>query len=216
MNLNELKDKAGKVSDDMFGKERGPIGPVKKLKDEVDELLECFEMGEDPGEEFADCLLILIDAYRKHYGDDVDMQKLIDDSSNKLDVVTNRTYKETDIPGVFQHVKEDDGDPFDMSVHSAGSDHYLPDFVPHHQKRTWDGLDMDLISKAHSEVFDHVAFDTITPEIREKIRTFLWIKLPGYDIKCDEENNDINVVESGHVIATISDEKTKAYVDVIF
>jgi len=129
MNLNELKYKAAQVSDEMFGKERGPIGPVKKLRDEVDELLECFEKGEDPGEEFADCLLILIDAYRKHYGDDVDLQKLINDSSDKLDVVTNRTYKETDVPGVFQHVKEeeDDGDPWDMSVHSAGSDYYKTD-----------------------------------------------------------------------------------------
>lgn len=216
MNLNELKYKAAQVSDEMFGKERGPIGPVKKLRDEVDELLECFEKGEDPGEEFADCLLILIDAYRKHYGDDVDLQKLINDSSDKLDVVTNRIYKETDIPGVFQHVKEDDGDPFDMSVHSAGSNHYLPDFIPHYQKRTWDGLDMDLISKAHAEVFNHVVYEAITSEAWNKIRTYLWIKLPGYHIKCDEENNPIDVVDSGHVHARITDEKTKAYVDVIF
>ena len=106
LTLEQLKYKAAQVSDDMFGRDRPAIGPVKKLKDEVDELLECFENDEDASEEFADCFLILLDAYRKHFGDDVDLQKLIDDSSDKLDVVMNRIYKETDVPGVFQHVKE--------------------------------------------------------------------------------------------------------------
>lgn len=106
LTLEQLKYKAAQVSDDMFGRGRPAIGPVKKLKDEVDELLECFEEDKDPSEEFADCFLILIDAYRKHFGDDVDLQKLIDDSSDKLDVVMNRIYKETDVEGVFQHVKE--------------------------------------------------------------------------------------------------------------
>ena len=108
LTLDQLKYKAAQVSDDMFGKGRPAIGPVLKLKDEVDELLECFENDEDPSEEFADCFLILLDAYRKHFGDDVDLQKLIDDSSDKLDVVMNRIYKETDVPGVFQHVKKDE------------------------------------------------------------------------------------------------------------
>jgi len=183
MNLNELKDKAGKVSDDMFGRERGPIGPVKKLRDEVDELLECFETGEDPGEEFADCLLILIDAYRKHYGDDVDMQKLIDDGSDKLDVVMKRVYKETDTPGVFQHVK---------------------------------GLDMNKVPIAHSEVFNHVVYDVIDSETWNKIKSYLWIKLPGCTIKCDEENNPTDVIDSGHVHARVTDDTTKEYIDLIF
>jgi len=106
LTLEQLKYKAAQVSDDMFGRDRPAIGPVRKLKDEVDELLECFENDEDPSMEFADCFLILIDAYRKHFGDDVDLQKLIDDSSDKLDVVMKRIYKETDVEGVFQHVKE--------------------------------------------------------------------------------------------------------------
>ena len=216
MNLNELKDKAAKVSDETFGKDRPAIGPVKKLRDEVDELLECFEKGEDPGEEFADCLLILIDAYRKHYGDDVDLQKLIDESSKKLDVVSKRKWKETAKPGVFQHVEDDDGDPYDMSAHSAGSFHYLPGFVPHDQLRTWDSIDMVKLQKTYNEVFETVVFELINPSIRNKIKTLMEEKLPDYKIKCDEENNSPEVVASGHVMVNVTDPKTNNYVDVVY
>jgi len=190
MNLNELKYKAAQVSDDMFGRDKPAIGPVRKLKDEVDELLACFEEDEDPSEEFADCFLILIDAYRKHYGDDVDLQKLIDDSSDKLDVVMKRIYKETEVEGVFQHVKE--------------------------EVKTPERLDIDLIQDAYDEILEEVLFESITSELRNKIKRLMGEKLPFYEIKCDNENNPFDIIDAGNVWVRVSYPKTQTYVDVIF
>ena len=142
MNLNELKDKAARISDKVFG-ERPAIGPIKKLKSEVDELLECLEKGEDPGEEFADCFVILLDAYRKHYGDDVDTQKLIDDSSDKLDVLLDRNWEEVE-EGVFQHIKEDEELPWEKENRTEEDIEKLKDIVKD-IKIPPVGLDTDLI-----------------------------------------------------------------------
>jgi len=216
MNLNELKYKAAKVSDKLFGRDNPVTAPIRKLKGEVDELLDCLDYGHDPAVEFADCFLLLIDAYRKHYGDEVDMQQLIDDSSEKLDVVSKRKWGEPDEHGVFQHIDEDDGDPFDMSVHSAGSGFYLSESIPHDQPRTWTGLDMNYIQEVRQEVFEVVAFELITKEIREKIYTMMKEKLPYYKIKCDEENNPPDFVANGNVMVRVTDPSTRNYVDVIF
>jgi len=110
MNLNDLKIKAGSVSDKLFGEKNPTTAPIRKMFGELEELLECLDHGRDPGVEFADCFLLLVDAYRKHYGNDVDMQKLIDDSSDKLDVVATRKWGEPDEHGVFQHIPEEKGD----------------------------------------------------------------------------------------------------------
>ncbi len=106
MNLNELRDKAADFSDRKFGANNPVTAPVHHLKEEVEELLECFEKEEDPLDEFADCFLMMIDAFRKHYGDDVDMQKLIDACSDKLDVCETRVWGEPDEKGVYKHIKE--------------------------------------------------------------------------------------------------------------
>jgi hypothetical protein len=39
MNLNELKNKAATFSDKHFGKGRSPLGPLRKLDEEVKELM---------------------------------------------------------------------------------------------------------------------------------------------------------------------------------
>jgi len=198
MNLNELKYKAAQVSDDMFGRDRPAIGPIKKLKDEVDELLECFEEDKDPSEEFADCFLILIDAYRKHFGDDVDLQKLIDDSSDKLDVVMKRIYKETVVEGVFQHIKEPvDTDLKYMSLINPGA------------------LDIDKIQKAYDQILDEVLWEVISSDLRSKIKRLMEEKLPEYVIKCDEENNPTEVIDAGNIWVKVSDKKTQNYVNLI-
>jgi len=106
MNLNDLKDKAGYISDRIFGAKNPTTAPVRKLKEEVEELLECLDNGQDPEVEFADCFLLLIDAYRKYYGNDVDMTKLIQASDAKLDVVKERTWGKPDEHGVYKHIKE--------------------------------------------------------------------------------------------------------------
>jgi NTP pyrophosphatase (non-canonical NTP hydrolase) len=106
MNLNELKYKAAKISDEKFGRENPVSAPILKLVEEIGEVLECLEKGTDPQIEFADCFLLLVDAYRKYYGDNVDMQALIDISSKKLDVVARRKWGKPNEHGVYKHIKE--------------------------------------------------------------------------------------------------------------
>ena len=106
MNLNELKYKTAKVSDETFGTKRTVSAPILKLVEEIGELLECFKNGTDPQVEFADCFLLLVDAYRKYYGDNVDMQTLIDVSSDKLDVIARRKWGKPNEHGVYKHIEE--------------------------------------------------------------------------------------------------------------
>jgi NTP pyrophosphatase (non-canonical NTP hydrolase) len=105
MDLNKLKDKAANFSDRKFGHRRNAAKLIYKLKEEVDELHEHLNTGKDPSFEFADCFLIIIDAYRMYYGDDVDMQKLINDCSKKLDICEERVWGNPDKHGNFKHIK---------------------------------------------------------------------------------------------------------------
>jgi NTP pyrophosphatase (non-canonical NTP hydrolase) len=107
MNLNDLKYKAAKVSDEKFGRENPVTAPMLKLAEEIGEVLDCMKKGEDPQIEFADCFLLLVDAYRKYYGDDVDMQSLIDVSSEKLDVIVKRKWDKPNEHGVYKHIPEE-------------------------------------------------------------------------------------------------------------
>jgi len=106
MDFNELKNKAAKISDETFGRANPVKAPILKLVEEIGELLECLDKNEDPQVEFADCFLLLVDAYRKYYGDDVDMQTLIDVSSEKLDIVAKRKWGTPDKNGVYKHIKD--------------------------------------------------------------------------------------------------------------
>jgi hypothetical protein len=107
MNLNDLKYKAADFSDRTFGKTNPVTAPIHHLKEEVDELLECLENNTDPSDEFADCFLMLIDTFRKYYGNDVDMNDLIDMASKKLDVCETREWGEPDKNGVYKHLYKD-------------------------------------------------------------------------------------------------------------
>jgi hypothetical protein len=105
LTFNQLKDKAAKFSDSHFGADRPAHLPLKKLSEEAKELAECLIDGNiDPLDEYADCFLVLIDSFRKYYGDNVDMQKLIDACSKKLDVNTNREWKYNPDTDTFRHV----------------------------------------------------------------------------------------------------------------
>ena len=106
MNFNELKYKAANFSDKTFGKNNPITGPLTHIHEEIDEILLCLSQDEDPLDEFADVLLMLVDAFRKHYGDSVDMQILIDAASKKLDINETRKWGEPDENGVIKHIKE--------------------------------------------------------------------------------------------------------------
>ena len=106
MDLNELKYKAADFSDRTFGINNPITGALNHIYEEVDEVILCLGEKIDPLDEFADIFLMLIDAFRKYYGDDVDMQKLIDACSKKLDVNESRKWGEPDENGVIKHIKE--------------------------------------------------------------------------------------------------------------
>lgn len=105
LDLNELKYKAASFSDKHFGESRTAILPLKKLREELVELEEALAKKEEPLGEYADCFLILIDSFRKYYGNDVDMQTLINACSMKLDVNAEREWKFNEEDGVFRHIK---------------------------------------------------------------------------------------------------------------
>lgn len=76
--------------------ERGCVFPLKKLQDELEELIE----NPDDESEWADCLLCFLDAaWRKGHT----FENLVDFSINKLKINKGRKWKK-DKNGQFQHI----------------------------------------------------------------------------------------------------------------
>ena len=90
-------------SDKTFGKQRSPIGPINHLKREVQEL---YTTPQD-WEEYADCLLLLMDAFRRSGGNAMD---LLEAAFKKLEKNKTRTWGEPDSDGVVEHIKSSDND----------------------------------------------------------------------------------------------------------
>ena len=99
--IDYVKTEIAKYSDEHFGKRTSPLGPLNHLKLEVEELIEAIGK-ENEEEEWADCMLLLLDAFRIRYGDDVSFNKLLHFSLNKLDAMKEREWdKEPDEKGIF-------------------------------------------------------------------------------------------------------------------
>ena len=94
--IDYLKTEISEFSDNQFGIRTDPRGPLNHLKEEVIELIDSIEevnqvasdvVVPEPGEleelrhneeeEWADCLLLLLDAFRIRYGNDVSYNKLL-------------------------------------------------------------------------------------------------------------------------------------------
>jgi len=108
--LNYLKDEIKDFSEGQFGPRTDPRGPLNHLKEEVNELIDSIEkVPHDPHneeEEWADCLLLLLDAFRIRHGNDVSFNKILHFSLNKLEVVKKREWsKEPDENGVYHSKK---------------------------------------------------------------------------------------------------------------
>jgi hypothetical protein len=124
--LNYLKQEIKTFSEGQFGPRSDPRGPLNHLKEEVIELIDSinevkqFERGaintynldayekakHNEEEEWADCLLLLLDAFRIRYGNDVSYNKLLHFSLNKLEVIKKREWdKEPDADGVYHSKK---------------------------------------------------------------------------------------------------------------
>jgi len=122
--LNYLKNEIREFSERQFGNRMGKdaIGPLNHLKEEVDELIEAITLMHEPlpeptlekareqqhneEEEWADCLLLLLDAFRIRYGNDVSFNKLLHFSLNKLEVIKKREWdKEPNEDGIYRSKK---------------------------------------------------------------------------------------------------------------
>lgn len=86
MKIEMLWDELSKWSQETFGSdhERGPIGPLKHLKLEADEAIQSGEK-----EEFADCLLLILDAARRS---GLTCDSFINTAIAKLEVCKMRVY----------------------------------------------------------------------------------------------------------------------------
>jgi hypothetical protein len=107
--LNYLKEQIKDFSENKFGKRKGiqAMGPLCHLKEEINELLDVLGKGEwEEEEEWADCLLLLLDAFRIRYGNTTSFNKLLHFALIKLEIIKKRTYDETpDANGVYHSKK---------------------------------------------------------------------------------------------------------------
>lgn len=82
--------------------------------------------------------------------------------------------------------------------------------------KTWEGMDIEAIEYTFNKVFPVIAGDYPDAKTRTKLKKLMEAMLPDYEIKCDEENNPPEVVDSQHIFVRVFDLKKLKYVDVIF
>jgi len=97
--LQRFMNELGEWADATFGVNRNPRAVVAHLKKEVDELYDnIYE-----SEEYVDCLMLLLDAYRRSGGT---ADGLIEDAFKKLEVCKKRKWSEPNEEGIVEHVRE--------------------------------------------------------------------------------------------------------------
>jgi hypothetical protein len=102
--LEDVKNGIADFSDRKFGTERTYVAPLHHLKLEVVEVMADGDMYE-----YADCLLLLMDSFRKRYPDqhsDILLKSCIE----KISICEDRKWGDPDENGVFQHIKENKND----------------------------------------------------------------------------------------------------------
>ena len=77
-------------------------------------------------------------------------------------------------------------------------------------------MDINLVKKAYEEIEPKVAGECPDKKTRDKIKGLMEEHLPAHKIQCDEENNPIEVVDSGNVHARVFDVDEYKFVNVIF
>lgn len=100
-NLQIIVDDIAKFSDETFGVDRPFTAPLHHLKKEVDEVIESGEL-----EEYADCLLLLCDSFRKRHPE-LDADDLIESAYQKIKVCRQRTWGKPDQNGVIEHIRNE-------------------------------------------------------------------------------------------------------------
>lgn len=95
-----LKDAIAEFSDRKFGVDRPYTAPLHHLKKEVDEAIEYGNILE-----FADMLLLLLDAFRKQFPT-LNTENLIDASFEKIAICEKRKWNTPDGNGVIEHIRD--------------------------------------------------------------------------------------------------------------
>ncbi len=86
-------------SDETFGKERPYTAPLHHLKKEIEETIESGD-----AEEYADCLLLLCDSFRKRHPE-LDADDLIEIAYQKIKTCRQRKWGDPDENGVIEHIR---------------------------------------------------------------------------------------------------------------
>ena len=97
--IQRLQNELGQWSTQTFGHRTNPSGPINHLKKEVEELA---QKPLDPTE-YADCLLLLLDAWRIAGGS---ADQLVVNAFDKLAVNKQRDWGAVDGDGVVEHVRQ--------------------------------------------------------------------------------------------------------------
>lgn len=97
--LEDIKCIIADFSDRVFGKDRPYTAPLHHLKKEVDETIEDGDIFE-----YADCLLLLLDSYRKKFPDK-STDELLEACKQKMEINEKREWGEPDDNGVYLHKK---------------------------------------------------------------------------------------------------------------
>ena len=96
--IQRLQDEIGEWADETFGPKSSPRPALLHLQKEVQEVLD----NPDDKVEYADCLMILLDAYRNAGGT---ADELVAIAFNKLEVNKQREWGPPDENGVCEHVR---------------------------------------------------------------------------------------------------------------
>ena len=97
--LEKVKNDIAEFSDRVFGADRPYTAPLYHLKKEVDETIEDGDI-----EEFADMLLLILDAFRKKHTTKT-TQDLLDVCHLKIVECENRKWGKPDENGVIEHIR---------------------------------------------------------------------------------------------------------------
>jgi hypothetical protein len=97
--LQQLQDEIAEWSDATFGNGRPPAIPLHHLAKEVQELI----AAPHDQMEYADCLILLLDAYRMAGGNTEDLLNACD---KKLKINRKRVWGIPDENGVVEHIRD--------------------------------------------------------------------------------------------------------------
>jgi len=107
--IQRLQNNIAEWSDSTFGTDDRTIGILNHLKEEVEEVVEAkekFEQNPDGltqqrmASEFADCLILILDAARKS---DLNTDLLIQAAEYKMQINRNREWKPANEQGYHKH-----------------------------------------------------------------------------------------------------------------